>query len=572
MSAPYPILREKRGKEGLLGGLLISWPVKMESNTNLSSDIKLHTEPGVEKESMPISPVDRLLQRIRRNEDLPSFSKYIIEINRMLSSDAKHLSASELSNIILKDYGFATKLLKLVNSAFYSLSRGKITTITRAVVLLGFEKVSMAAASLLLFEQLKSKFSVPEVKEGAVMAFWSGLIARDVAKIMGLKEEEEAFICAMLYNLGKQIVLFYLPEEYADITKLVLENGTSEAAASESVLGVSFEELGIAIAEKWNLPDKIVSSMKRLSKKELQGCHGKNNNAMQGLSNFSNELCYIINDLEENNREASFSALLKNYNKHISLPKKQLAGVIAASMEKVKKHADVLSINFEGSRFLSRLPLNGQKRQSDQHGQNQGSELELATKKALAQSLSNPEASDIGLSGAKEADPVDAIINGIQDMSAAMAGKYNINDVALIALESMYRGFDFNRVVFFLMNKNKKELDARFGYGKDIERIAKRFSFEIVETQSIFNIALAKQKDLIIPDTGEGYITKLIPQWFRHRFNTPSFVFLPIVYEKTCIGAFYADREKSGPPLLEGQYKYLNMLRNQLLLAIKYQK
>ena len=54
-----------------------------------------------------------------------------------------------------------------------------------------------------------------------------------------------------------------------------------------------------------------------------------------------------------------------------------------------------------------------------------------------------------------------------------MAGKYDINDVALIALESMYRGFGFNRVVFFLMNKNKKELDARFGYGKDIERIAK---------------------------------------------------------------------------------------------------
>ena len=544
----------------------------MESNTDLSSNIQPRSDSGIEKASMPISPVDRLLKRIRHNENLPSFSKYIIEINRMLSSDAKHLSASELSNIILKDYGFATKLLKLVNSAFYSSSRGKITTITRAVVLLGFEKVSMAAASLLLFEHLKSKFSVPEVKEGAVMAFWSGLIAMDVAKIMGLEEGEEAFICAMLYNLGKQMVLFYLPKEYADITKLVLKNGISEAAASESVLGVSFEELGIAIAGKWNLPDKIVNSMKRLSKKELQGCHGKNNNAMQGLSNFSNELCYIINDPEKNNREASLSALLKNYHKHISLPRKQLAGVIETSMEKVKKHADVLSINFEGSRFLSRLPVNGQKRQSDHPRQDQGSDLEFDTKKALAQNLSNPEASDVSLSGAKEADPVDTIISGIQDMSAAMAGKYDINDVALIALESMYRGFDFNRVVFFLMNKNQKELDARFGYGKGIERIAKRFSFEIVESQSIFSIALAKQKDIIIPDTGDGSVNKLIPQWFRQRFNTPSIVFLPIIYEKTCIGAFYADREKPGPPLLEGQYKYLNMLRNQLLLAIRYHK
>ena len=122
------------------------------------------------------------------------------------------------------------------------------------------------------------------------------------------------------------------------------------------------------------------------------------------------------------------------------------------------------------------------------------------------------------------------------------------------------------------MSSNKKELEARYGYGKDIEHIAKRFSFEISGTQSIFNIALAKQKDLIIPDTGEENINQLIPQWFRHRFNTPSFVFLPITYEKACIGAFYADREKSGPPLPDGQYKYLNMLRNHLLLAIKYLK
>ena len=120
------------------------------------------------------------------------------------------------------------------------------------------------------------------------------------------------------------------------------------------------------------------------------------------------------------------------------------------------------------------------------------------------------------------------------------------------------------------MNENKKKLEARFGYGRDIEHITKRFSFEIAGTQSIFNIALAKQKDIIIPDTGGKNIHQLIPQWFRHRFNTPSFVFLPIVYEKICIGAFYADREKSGPPLPEGQYKYLNMLRNQLLLAIRY--
>jgi eukaryotic-like serine/threonine-protein kinase len=542
----------------------------MKSNINPSSDIQPQTESGAGSESTPINSVDRLLSRISRNKDLPSFSKYIIEINRKLSADTKHLSASELSNIILKDYAFATKLLKLVNSAYYSLFRGKITTITRAVVLLGFEKVSMAAASLLLFEHLKSKYSVPELKEGAVMAFWSGLIAKDVAKMMGLEEGEEAFICAMLYNLGKQIVLFYLPKESTEIRKLVLKNGVNEATASKSVLGVSFEELGVAIAQKWNLPDKIVNSMIRLSRKELQSLKGKSSNALQGLSNFSNELCHIINDTAESKREASFSALLTSYQKHISLSKKQLSGVVDASMEKVKKHADVLSINIENSRFLSRLPTNGQKQLVDVQGKNQDGDLELNTKMALVDSISNSEASNMVARDTKEPNQVDTIISGIQDMSAAMIGKYEINDIALIALESMYRGFGFDRAVFFIMNKNKKQLSARFGYGMNIELIVNRFSFEIAGTQDIFNIALAKQKDIIIPDSEAEHIRQLIPQWFRDHFKALSFVFLPILYEKTCIGAFYADCEKSGAPLPEGQYKYLDMLRNQLLLAIKY--
>ena len=542
----------------------------MEPSTNLSSDIQLRTESDTDPESKPIRSVARLLKRIGRSKDLPSFSKYIVEINRKLSSDSKHLSASALANIILKDYALATKLLKLVNSAYYSLFRGKITTVTRAVVLLGFEKVSMAAASLLLFEHLKTKSSVPELKEGAVMAFWSGLIAKDVAKIMDIEEGEEAFICAMLYNLGKQIALFYLPKEYAEIRKLAWKNSIGEEAASKSVLGVSFEELGVAVAEKWNLPEKIVSSMKRLSQKELQGRKGKNNNSLQGLSNFSNELCNIINDTEETKRKAAMTALLNTYNKQIPLSKKQLSVVVDASMDKVKKHADILNIDIESSRFLSRLQGKYQSRRPDDQRENQGGDLEPVAKEALAQSLSNPEALDKGPIETIRTDQVDAVINGIQDMSAAMVGKYDINDIALIALESMYTGFGFNRVVFFLMNRNKTKLEARFGYGQNIEHIATKFGFEISGPQSIFNIALAKQKDIVIPDIEEGSIHQLIPQWFRQRFKTPSFVFLPITCEKTCIGAFYADREESGPPLQEGQYKYLNMLRNQFLLAIKH--
>ena len=173
---------------------------------------------------------------------------------------------------------------------------------------------------------------------------------------------------------------------------------------------------------------------------------------------------------------------------------------------------------------------------------------------------------------AKQANPAEVIFNGIQDMSAAMVGDFKVNDIALMALESMYRGLGFYRVIFFTMRKDKKQLQTRYGFGADIEKIVNKINFETKEPTTIFNIALLRDKDLIIENTHETHIQELIPQWYRQTINAPSFIFLPITYEKSCLGAFYADRKVVGPPLQAGQYKFMTMLRNQLILAIKFRK
>ena len=123
------------------------------------SSIHQHNEPEMSagKDSRVGTPLEKVLRRILRTKDFPTISKYITEINQKLSEPAIHSSASELANIILKDYALTNKLLKLVNSAFYGFVSGKVTTITRAVVLLGYDNVRLAALSLLLFEHFKSK-------------------------------------------------------------------------------------------------------------------------------------------------------------------------------------------------------------------------------------------------------------------------------------------------------------------------------------------------------------------------------------------------------------------------------
>jgi len=526
-------------------------------------------EPEVAKQSKSLSPGEALLNRISQDTDFPTFSNHIIEINRQISKPSKFSSATDLSNAILKDYALTGKLLKLVNSAYYSVTAGKITTITRAVVLLGYETVRSAATNLLLFDLMTSKSSANELKEAFVKAFWSGLIAKDASEIISKKGHEEAFICAMLHDLGKHVVLLYLPDEWDEISNLIATEGFSEMRASKAVLGVSFENLGIAVAKRWRFPPKIVNSMERLSGGSLQKDKGKVD-TLQALSNFSNDLCQIIHTTKGEGRKKALSALSSQYKNHVPIAPKQITKMIDASLKKVEKHADLLTIDLKKSTFLQRLTVGAKEQSPDRSNPRVDLKLNPEFEKMLVDGQSNPDASNMLSNDGKPANPDEVILSGVQDMSAAMVGDFKINDIALMALETMYRGLAFNRVVFFMMRKDRKMLEARFGFGAGIEYIVDRLSFDTKGGTDIFNIAMAKGKDLIIEDAAKQPVNELIPQWFRQQINTPAFIFLPIVYNTTCLGAFFADREEAGPPLKAGEYKFITMLRNQLILAIKY--
>jgi len=526
-------------------------------------------EPEVSTQSTSLSPGEALLNRISQDTDFPTFSNHIIEINRQISKPSKFSSATDLSNAILKDYALTGKLLKLVNSAYYSVTAGKVTTITRAVVLLGYETVRSAATNPLLFDLMTSKSSANELKEAFVKAFWSGLIAKDASEIISKKGHEEAFICAMLHDLGKHVVLLYLPDEWDEISNLMANEGFSAMRASKAVLGVSFENLGIAVAKRWRFPPKIVNSMERLSGGCLQKDKGKVD-TLQALSNFSNDLCQIIHTTKGEGRKKALKALSSQYENHVPVAPKQITKMINASLEKVEKHADLLTIDVKKSTFLQRLTVGTKEQSPDRSNPRVDLKLNPAFEKMLVDGQSNPDASNVLSNDGKPANPDEVILSGVQDMSAAMVGDFKINDIALMALETMYRGLAFNRVVFFMMRKDRKMLEARFGFGAGIEYIVDRLSFDTKGGTDIFNIAMAKGKDLIIEDAAKQPVNELIPQWFRQQINTPAFIFLPIVYNTTCLGAFYADHEKPGPPLKAGQYKFITMLRNQLILAIKY--
>jgi len=205
------------------------------------------------------STLDFLLRRMRHKSDFPAMSDAVVRIQGMATSETE--SVNSVTNEILKDVALTNKLLRLVNSVHYSRG-GSISTVSRAVSLVGFNGIRNMALSLVLLEHMQDKAQAVVLKEEFLRSLMAASIATELC--LSARETEEAFIGAMFHNLGRLLAQFYFSEEAQTIRTLVssTRQPVSEATASASVLGISFEELGIGVAQVWGLPDSIQRCMR----------------------------------------------------------------------------------------------------------------------------------------------------------------------------------------------------------------------------------------------------------------------------------------------------------------------
>lgn len=520
------------------------------------------------------APLVTLLNRIRHNDEFPSISKYIAEINKKLSTHPDDCDASELANVILNDYGLTSKLLRLANSVHYAFAAGKVTTVTRAVVVLGYEYVRMATISLSLFEHFKNKAFADELKEEVICSFWSGILARDMAALEKQIDPEEAFVCAMLSRFGKLVMIRYLPDEYRKIISWMNRHNCSETKAVKSACGITYEELGKAVALQWNFPPQICNELQSLTKFDLQKknqLHSK----LSVLTGFVKELVKLIqheglrnNDPSSQDMDKALQELLNRFKAVINISKAQLVTLIKASVDKVRHHAQAMDFNIANSFFFNQLlgvvtpPEEKQRAELTQPAVLASASFRLADTMDLK----------TGVHGQVAANPTDLIMDGVQEISQAMMADYDLNDIALMSLEILYRSLGFERALMFIRDGRSNRMDVRFGYGHHYQSLIRSVGFKVQEAKDLFNLSVRVGKDLIMTDSSDPKISHLIPEWYRRHIDAPAFIFLPIIVQKVAIGALYADRKTIGQPISDIEHRHLSMLRNQLVLATRYRQ
>jgi diguanylate cyclase (GGDEF)-like protein len=201
---------------------------------------------------------ENLINRIKQCPNLPSLPSIAMQVLDLAGK--ADVDIAEIARIISKDPALSTKILRTVNSSFYGRSQ-HVSTISHALVILGLQSVK----TLVLGFSLVMNLSKSKNKGFKHLNYWRRSIfaataARTIAKKINLVQQEEAFLAALLQDIGMLVLDQILGEQYSAICERSAthqELFTNEQAE----LGATHCDVGIYLAEQWKLPPILVSTI-----------------------------------------------------------------------------------------------------------------------------------------------------------------------------------------------------------------------------------------------------------------------------------------------------------------------
>ncbi|MCK9296136.1 MAG: HDOD domain-containing protein [Desulfobulbaceae bacterium] len=496
-----------------------------------------------ETKGKPSGKLAEIFAKINMSE-LPAMSHHVQELISLAHSSRS--AANDLSRVILKDYSLTNKVLQVVNSAYYSLGQS-VSSISRAVTILGFDAVRDLATAIAIFEDfIKSGVEKEGISKLMTRSFLSALHCQDIAGEKKLNVlPEEAFICGLLHNLGRIITFIYMPEIYKKIERNVALGLPEERATRELLEDITFAELGQEIAKYWNLSQKVVISMETNPAKPRSGHDTEG--YLQNLADFSNRFVDLVCNEEDT------SELLNHYGEVISINQEQALELLNKGVEASQDISDSIRYGLSKLKIHSRLEKAARREPAS-------AEQKESAKKAKKTEQDIEELDELPSS--------DKSINDfIKEMTETLMGPFQLNEFYANLLEAIYRGVGFDRVILCVMSiqTTKIVLSGRFGLGDiDAADIA-NFEQPLANVDQVIPRAMKQCKDIAVVADAPG----AFPDNIHYLVKGRTIYLFPIVVNNKAIALLYMDRKAGRPKLNNDRIKALRLFRDFAAMAIK---
>jgi putative nucleotidyltransferase with HDIG domain len=196
-------------------------------------------------------------------ERMPSLSTTVTKVLEICNRP--DTSANDLNRVISLDPVLTGQVLKLINSAYYAF-QNKVTSLTRAIIILGLNTVKNLALSTAILDTLGKTVSSQRF---TMDDFWThsigvGVTAKALAKEKKVQIEdlEEFFVGGLLHDLGKIPLTNRFPEDYVQALESAKLSEGPVYRAENDIFEIDHGMVGEMIAEKWNLDKKIKDALR----------------------------------------------------------------------------------------------------------------------------------------------------------------------------------------------------------------------------------------------------------------------------------------------------------------------
>lgn len=444
---------------------------------------------------------------------------------------------------VLHDQGLTARILKVVNSVTYGMGRNKITTVSRAAVILGYNTLKhICITAKMIDSMLRSSDINARVHDRLLRlmakSFHSAMLAR---MLMGEHSEdlqEEVYIAALLRDLG-EIAFWSHGGKLGE--KLDLEIRTKRIDKTELIktnIGTNFDQLSVGLATAWNMGEMMIRSIEDPDNRSPEM------RAISLANQYSTGLTDPQSDIDV---ESCLKAMSKMTDIPVLVLKRQIQHCTKQCIELAESYgakelADYLDPSAKPNHFETQVAL-----QQD-----------------------NEESKE-------EADAPQFVMNKpdellqlklLRELTQLVAERPDLNLLVNTFIEGLHRGVGMDRVIVFMVNQTKNRVRPRFISCQKAESIETKFIFPLAGKGTIFDEVYTQHSSHWVHDlNADKWRGRLKPTIIELTEGSPFFI-SPLLVSRKCLGVIYSDRAETKRPLTKEDYAAFGHFTSQLSLCL----
>lgn len=492
-----------------------------------------------------------LLKKLCSDEGVFALGVSVGRVVQLVDSDEG--GTQELAYYVLSDAALTQKVLRIANTPRYRTVGGiAVTTISRAISLLGFDNVKATALAMLLVDTLDNGKHAQSVRVELEAALCASLIGRELARLSAYQGAEEASIGALFKNIGPLLIASQQHERYREISALVAGGAHTVSQASQMILGSTYDTLSAAILNEWKIPDVIVRSIGTLPPAPLNKPPPSRQDWVRLVVSFSMDAARAL--VRPGGLSAEVvRALFERYGAALGLDRQRLEDMLGAARSEMDELLDSLQ--------LQPAPP------PEEPAEGLPNVLLLSTMDAGGSLPEGQHASG------KPYNAREQLLAGVQEVAQMRAaGRCKVNEVIQAVLETLYRSMGFRFATVCLKDARSGTFRARIAFGQQHAARMAGFAFPLQAGpgSDLFHLAMQNDADLMIADAAVPKIRDLMPDWHRKLLpDARSFIVLPLVVQGVQLGLFYADRSEPAPEgVPPDETSLIRALKGQVLVAL----